>query len=58
MAVTAVAPMNQCAETTSTGRGRGSRSPMRRHAAVKPLRSSVFIGLPWPMKNAGIRDMA
>jgi hypothetical protein len=27
---------------------------MARQARVKPFASSVFIGLPWPMKRAGI----
>ena len=30
---------------------------MRRQERVKPLNSSVFMGLPWPMNSAGIRDM-
>jgi hypothetical protein len=34
MAVTAVAPIYQCAEITSTARGRGSASPSARHARV------------------------
>src|SRR5690242_16172049 len=55
IAVTAVAPKNQCAETTRIARGRGSCRPKSRHACVKPFCSSVFIGLPWPMNNAGIR---
>src|SRR4051794_22981814 len=54
IAVTAVAPKYQWAETTSTARGRGSCRPIARHAAVKPFRSSVFIGLPWPMNKAGM----
>jgi hypothetical protein len=52
--VTAVAPMNQCAEMTSSARGRGNWLPNSRHPLVKPFSSSVFIGLPWPMKTAGI----
>ena len=55
MAVTAVPLMYQCAEIASTARGRGRLAPNARHAAVKRLVSSVFIGLPWPMKAAGMR---
>src|SRR5436190_9732258 len=55
IAVTAVAPMNQCAETTSNARGFGSFAPISRHALVKRLVSRVFIGLPCPIKSAGIR---
>ncbi len=55
MAVTAVAPKYQWAETTSSARGRGSVRPSDFQASVKPFRSSVFIGLPWPMNSAGIR---
>src|SRR3954451_6093813 len=54
MAVTAVAPKYQCAEMTRIARGLGTCWAMSRHASVKPLRSRVFMGLPWPMKNAGI----
>src|SRR6476646_1502423 len=57
MPVTAVAPKYQCAETTRIARGRGSLRPRSRQAMVKPLRSSVFIGLPWPMNNAGMRPL-
>ena len=57
MAVAAVAPMNQCAEITSSARGCGSVCPSRRHALVKSLSSSVFIGLPWPMNSAGILSL-
>jgi hypothetical protein len=56
MAVTAVALMYQCAEMTSTARGRGTVSPSTRHALVKRLRSNVFIGLPCPMNAAGINS--
>src|SRR5690348_15697691 len=55
IAVTAVALMYQCAETTRIARGRGTAAPNARHAAVYRLCSSVFIGLPWPMNAAGIR---
>src|ERR1051326_3645624 len=53
MAVTAVAPKYQCAEITSSARGRGSCCPNARHAFVYPFVSSVFIGLPWPTNKAG-----
>ena len=46
MAVTAVAPMNQWAETTSNALGLGSLSPSLRQSRVKSFSSSVFIGLP------------
>src|SRR3569623_99959 len=46
--------MNQCADIASTARGRGRVFPSSRHASVKRLRSSVFMGLPCPMKTAGI----
>jgi hypothetical protein len=52
MAVTAVAPIYQCADTTSSARGRGSWLPSARHPSVNPFRSRVFIGLPWPMNSA------
>src|ERR1044072_3201653 len=54
IAVTAVAPKYQCAEMERIARGRGRCRPKARHASVKPFDSSVFIGLPWPMKRAGI----
>ncbi len=46
IAVTAVALMYQCAETTSTARGLGTASPKARHASVYRLVHSAFIGLP------------
>ena len=55
IAVTAVAPMYQCADTVRMARGRGSSVPSARQARVKPFSSSAFIGLPWPMKSAGMR---
>src|ERR1041385_2617045 len=58
IAVTAVAPMNQCAEITRKARGFGSCKPIERHASVKPFTSNVFIGLPWPINKAGIVIMA
>src|SRR3954471_3083659 len=54
MAVTAVAPKYQCAEMTRIALGLGTCWAKSRHASVKPLRSNVFMGFPWPMKNAGI----
>src|SRR3569832_1850040 len=54
IAVTALPWMNQCAEIASTAHGRGSVCPNSRHVAVKRLFSSVFMGLPCPMKAAGI----
>src|SRR3954470_12567407 len=55
MAVTAVALMYQCAETTRIARGRGTASRNARHAGVWRLWSRAFKGLPWPRKAAGIR---
>src|ERR1700744_6151214 len=57
IAVTAVAPKYQWAEMARIALGRGNLRPKARQASVKPLRSSVFIGLPWPMKRAGILAM-
>src|SRR5688572_859594 len=54
IAVTAVAPMNQWAETTRMPRGRGRLRPSLRHIRVYALLSSVFIGLPCPMNSEGI----
>lgn len=54
MAVTAVMPRYQWAETTKTARGLGNCVPIVRHARVKPLCSKVFMGLPWPMNKAGV----
>jgi len=51
IAVTAVPPMYQCAETTRMARGRGTERPKARQAWVQRLPSSAFIGLPCP-KNA------
>src|SRR5690606_37498385 len=45
----------QCAEMARIARGRGAAAPNARQASVKRLRSSAFIGLPWPRKAAGIR---
>lgn len=58
IAVTAVAPMYQCADTTRSARGFGSLVPMSRHAFVYRFDSSVFIGLPWPMNSTGMRVTA
>src|SRR3569832_466462 len=54
IAVTALPWMYQCAEIASTAHGRGSVCPNSRHVAVKRLFSCVFMGLPCPMKAAGI----
>src|SRR5690606_14367137 len=53
IAVTAVALMYQCADTTRMARGRGTEAPNARQAAVKRLCSSAFMGEPWPRKAAG-----
>src|SRR5690349_1548913 len=55
IAVAAVLGMNQCAEIARMARGRGTDAPSSRQARVKRLDSSVFIGLPCPMKAAGMR---
>jgi hypothetical protein len=54
IAVTAVALVNQCADTTRIARGRGIAVPKARHDSVVRLRSSAFIGLPCPKNTAGI----
>src|ERR1700712_3778618 len=54
IAVTAVALMYQCADTTRIARGRGTESPNARHALVYRLLCSAFIGFPWPMNAAGM----
>ena len=54
MAVTAVALTYQWADTIRMARGRGTEAPKLRQASVKRLRSSAFIGLPWPRKAAGM----
>src|SRR4029453_15383314 len=55
IAVTAVALMYQCADTTRMARGRGTERPNARHAEVYRLLASGFIGLPCPKKAAGMR---
>jgi hypothetical protein len=57
IAVTAVALMYQCAETTRMARGRGTDEPKLRHAWVYRLSSKAFIGLPCPRNAAGIRSV-
>ena len=57
IAVMAVACTNQCAETTRMARGRGTDRPNARQASVYRLRSSAFIGLPWPKNAAGMTLM-
>src|SRR5690349_1906656 len=54
IAVTAVALTYQCADTARIARGFGADAPKPRQASVKRLRSSAFIGLPWPRNAAGI----
>ncbi|GAA0798148.1 hypothetical protein Sya03_47760 [Spirilliplanes yamanashiensis] len=54
MVVMAVAWMYQCADTTSTARGLGTAAPRSRQAVVWRFSSSAFMGLPCPMKAAGI----
>src|SRR5215213_3132489 len=46
IAVTAVALMYQCADTTRMARGLGTERPNARQAVVYRLVSSAFIGLP------------
>ena len=57
MAVTAVALMYQCADTTRIARGRGTARPKACQAWVYRLVSSAFIGLPCPMNAAGISSL-
>jgi hypothetical protein len=54
MAVTAVALMYQCADTTRIARGRGTARPKACQAWVYRFVSTAFIGLPCPMNAAGI----
>ena len=58
IAVTATVGTYQCAETIRMARGRGKEAPMARQASVYRLRSSAFMGLPWPRKAAGMWVMA
>ena len=58
IAVTAEALIYQWAEATRIARGRGTLAPKALHASVYRLRSSAFIGLPWPRKAAGMRVRA
>src|SRR5271163_527938 len=55
MAVTALEPMYQWAEITSTALGRGTEAPRERQASVYWLCSRAFMGLPWPTKADGMR---
>src|SRR5690606_19021179 len=54
IAVTAVAPKNQWAETIRMARGRGKAAPSVRQPCVYRFVSRVFIGLPCPMNSAGL----
>src|SRR5215813_5313966 len=45
----------QWADIETIARGRGRASPSFSQALLYALRSSAFIGLPWPMNSAGIR---
>src|SRR5258706_482322 len=56
IAVTAVPSVYQCADTHRMALGFGIDSPSWRQASVYGLRSSVFIGLPWPKNTTGILD--
>ena len=49
--------MYQCAETARIADGVPTDSPNSLHVSVYRLCSRVFIGLPWPMKTAGIELM-
>src|SRR5690349_8277459 len=55
IAVTAVALVYQCAEITRIACGRGTDRPNSRQASVYLLGRIACIGLPCPMKAAGIR---
>src|SRR6266849_1291833 len=56
IAVTAVPSVYQCADTHRMALGFGIDLPSWRQASVYWLRSSVFIGLPWPKNTTGILD--
>ena len=58
IAVTALALMNQCAETHTIARGLGIARPNARHVSVYRLCSSAFIGDPCPKNTAGISSAA
>src|SRR4029079_9541100 len=55
IAVTAVYPTYQCADTTKMALGRGTEAPNARQAVVNRFVARAFIGLPWPRNAAGIR---
>src|SRR6266705_6456214 len=54
IAVTAVPTVYQCADTHRIASGFGIELPRRCQDSVYWLRSSVFIGLPWPKNTTGI----
>jgi hypothetical protein len=54
MAVTARPGVNQWAEMARIASGLGRSAAIRRQALLLTLRSSVFIGVPWPTNNAGM----
>ena len=56
-AVTPVPSVYQCAEIATIARGRGSEAPSAFQSSVHLFVTSAFIGLPWPMKSAGIRSV-
>jgi hypothetical protein len=56
--VTRVLRMYQWAEIASTAVGRGILRPMAAQAVVHGLTCNAFIGLPCPMKSAGMASFA
>jgi len=54
MAVTIVPGRYQWAETASIAAGRGSSAPSKAQPSVHRLFRMTFIGVPWPMKTAGM----
>ena len=58
IAVTAAPGTYQCAEMASIAFGEGLAVPKSAHALVYWLCSRVFIGLPCPMKTAGISEVS
>src|SRR6266568_5530581 len=58
IAVTAVPSVYQCADMHRMALGFGIELPSRRQDSVYWLRSSVFIGLPWPKNTLGILELS